>query len=195
MVRSYICNYYAGDLPNTINVQSMISTYLDFGTVSESESASIKAILNANNFTTLGCVAEINGVSYLEINSRYICSTSFVTGRQYEAFLMGRSIDDRVERFRYYGKKFSKLRPCLPLNIFSDDQDTETSGEHKERLHEAFSKPWSVTVHPYKPIWKEATFPIYGFIHYVHYLQPCAEVPLLCHDYANNSTNTCNFCI
>ena len=173
----------------------MISTFIEFGTVTETESASIMAILNANNFTTKGCVTEIDGVSYLETQSRYICFTSFLTKKQYEAFLMGRLIDDRIERFRYYGKRFSKLPPCPPLDIPDNGQDIAIPDEHKERLHEAFSKPWSITIHPDKPIWKEATFPIYGFIHNVHYRQPCADVPLLCHHYTNNSTNTCNFCI
>ena len=67
-----------------------LSAYMNFGTVSESESASIMAILNANNFTTLGCVTEINGVPYLETKSHYICYTSFVTRGQYQLFITGR---------------------------------------------------------------------------------------------------------
>ena len=168
---------------------------MDFGTVSESESVSIMAILNANNFTTMGCVTEINGVPYLEKKSRYICFTSFVTRRQYQLFIMGRSIDDRVERFRYYGKKFSKLPPCLPFNIPENEQDIEISGEDFKKLNEAFNKPWTVTIQPSIPVWKEATFPFYGFSHYVHYLQPCSDVPQSCHHYANNATNTCDFCM
>ena len=183
-------NYYfcTGDLPNKIDVQSVISTYMDFGTVSASESASIMTILNANNFTTAVCVTELGSVAYLETKSSYVCYTSYVTRKLYQTFLAGTSIDNRIERFKYYGRKYSKLPPCLPLNGHSDGNGTETLHNHNG----GSSKPWTATVHPDRPIWKEATFPIYGFNHYVHYLQPCSEAPQLCQHHANNSANTCD---
>ena len=168
---------------------------MNFGTVSESESASIMTILNANNFTTLGCVTEINGVPYLKTKSHYICYTSFVTRGQYQLFITGRLNDDRVERFRYYGKKFSNLPPCLPFSIPENKQDTEISDKDYEKLNEAFKIPWTYSVQLSKPFLKEATFPIYGFNHYVSYLQPCSDVPMSCHHYATNTTNTCDFCM
>ena len=169
----------------------MISTYMDFGTVSASESASVMTILNANNFTTSVCVTKIDNVTYLETKSTYVCFTSFLTKKLYQAFLVGRSIENRVDRFKYYGKKFAKLPSCMPLNIHSDEQKTELFEKHNKPG--ASNNPWSVTLHPNQPIWKEATFPIYGFDHYIHYLLPCSETPQLCGYYANTSTNTCNY--
>ena len=166
----------------------MISTYMDFGTVSASESASVMTILNANNFTTTVCVTKIDDVMYLETKSSYICFTSFLTKKLYQTFLMGRSIENRIERFKYYGKRFAKVPPCLPLSIHSEMPD-------KQSNRGGFNNPWSVTLHPNKPIWKEATFPIYGFGHYVHFQQPCSETPQLCHYHANNSASTCNNCM
>ena len=171
-------------------MQSVISTYMDFGTVSASEGASIMTILNATNFTTAVCVKNLGDAAYLEIQSIYTCYTSFLTRKLYQTFLMGRSIDSRVERFKHYGKRYAKLPPCLPLNGHSDGNGTETLDGHNN--NGGSSKPWTVTLHPDRPIWKEATFPIYGFHHYVHYLQPCSESPQMCQYYANNSPSTCD---
>ena len=69
------------------------------------------------------------------------------------------------------------------------------NGENLERKKQetVADKPWTVTLHPNKQIWKEANFNIYGFIHYVHFLLPCTATPELCHNHASNSTNNCNF--
>ena len=76
---TYAHNIFTGDLPNKIEVHSMISTYMDFGTVTASERASIMTIMNANNFSTNHCVTQIDGVMHLEAKCSYICLTSFVT--------------------------------------------------------------------------------------------------------------------
>ena len=171
----------------------MISTYMDFGTVTASERASIMTIMNANNFSTNHCVTQIDGVMHLEAKCSYICLTSFVTRKQYMLFLNGASVQDRIERFKYYGKKYAKLPPCMPPSIPGDEQNDESVGIQEEVEQKAANTPWSVTLQPNKQIWKEANFNIYGFIHYIHYQLPCTEAPQLCRYYANNSTNNCNF--
>jgi len=168
---------------------------MDFGIVSTSESASIMAILNANNFSTSVGVAEIDGANYLETKSSYICFAGYVTKKQYKLFLMGTSIDNRIDRFKFYGKNYAKLPPCLPLNIPSDMQKEEIPDKKDKRFRKpkkGFStSSWSVTLHPNNPLWKEAKFPIYGFGHYVHYLQRCNETPELCQYYASTNSTNC----
>ena len=186
-----ICNTFTGDLPNKIEVHSMISTYMEFGVVTASEWQSITAIMNANNFSTNYCVTQINGVRHLEAKSSYICLTTFLTKTLYRVFLTGISIENRIERFKYYGKKYAKLPPCMPTSILRSEQNDENPGRQKQEI--VADKPWSATLHPNKQIWKEANLNIYGFIHYVHYLMPCTQTPQLCRFYASNSTNTCNF--
>ena len=166
----------------------MISTYMDFGTVTTSERASIMTIMNANNFSTNHCVTQIDGVMHLEAKCSYICLTTFVTRKQYMLFLNGASVQDRIERFKFYGKKYAKLPPCMPPEQIDENVDSQEEVKPK-----VLDKPWSVTLQPSKQIWKEANFNIYGFIHYIHYQLPCTEIPQLCRYYANNSTNNCNF--
>lgn len=179
-----IAAYFTGDLPDKIEVHSMISTFMDFGIVSASERESIMAIVNANNFSTNYCVTQMDdGITYLEAKSNYTCLTTNLGRRHYLLFLEGGSINDRIERFKFYGRRYAKLRPCLPSNMQRSD----------EELNETLSdNPWSVTLHPSNEIWREANFNIYGFIHYVHYLLPCTATPDLCSYHANNSTNTCS---
>ena len=129
---------------------------------------------------------------------------------------MGTSIGNRVDRFKFYGNNFAKLPPCLPPNIKHDPEPVKeqkkpvkeqkkpvkkqkkpVKGQKKLKEQkkpdefEAPSNPWTVTVKPSNPIWKDATFSIYGFIHSVHYLQKCTEVPKSCKYYGqfNNSIN------
>ena len=82
----------------------MITTYMEFDVVTTSERASIMAIMNANNFSTNHCITQIDGVTYLEAKSSYICLTTFMAKALYRVFLSGTSIANRIERFKYYGK-------------------------------------------------------------------------------------------
>ena len=87
---------------------------MEFGVVTASERTSIMTIMNANNFSTNHCVTRIDGVTYLETKSSYICLTTFMTKALYRVFLSGTSITNRIERFKYYGKNMPKCHPvCL----------------------------------------------------------------------------------
>ena len=109
-------NTFTGDLLNKIEVHSMISTYINFGTVTASERVSIMAIMNANNFSTNHCVTQIDGVMHLEAKCSYICHTSFVTRKQYMLFLNGASIQDWIERFKFYGENMPSYHHVCLLN-------------------------------------------------------------------------------
>ena len=167
----------------------MISTFMDFGIVNLTDSTSIMTILRANHFNTSLGVTKIGNAAYLETNSKYICFTSSITKNQYLLFLMGTSIGNRVDRFKFYGNNYAKLPPCLPPNFKNDEQEkvdgAEPVKEQKKKPDEfeASSNPWTVTVKPNNSVWQDATFNIYGFIHSVHYLQQCTEVPQLCKYY------------
>ena len=114
----------------------MISTYMDFGIVTASERASIMAIMNANNYSTNYCVTQIDGVMHLQAKCSYICLTTFVTRKQYMLFLSGSSIPDRIERFKFYGKNYAKLPPCMrPKQI---DENVDSQEEVKPK---ALDKP------------------------------------------------------
>ena len=159
---------------------------MNFGIVSESERASIMAILNANNFSTTYRVKSIDGTSgmHLEAESSYMCHTTFLTREQYLLLFEGVSIKDRIERFKFFGENFAKLPPCLPPGMHSDEQsnenktqedrgtrstqDDEHTDETKRQEDEGTNRPWSITLHPSNQIWKKANFNIFGFLHYVH---------------------------
>ena len=104
----------------------MISTYMDFEIVKESERESIMALLNANNFSTNYNVIYFDGAQHLEANSAYICLTTSVTESQYQLFLKGSSIENRIDRFKFYGENYAKLPSCLSSSIHSDDQSDES---------------------------------------------------------------------
>ena len=89
---------------------------MDFGTVTASERESIVTIMNANNFSTNHCVTQIDGVMHLEAKYSYIYLTTFVTKKQYMLFLNGASIQDWIERFKFYGKNMPSYHHVCLLN-------------------------------------------------------------------------------
>ena len=123
--------YFTGDLPNQIEVESMITVNTDFGIVSESERATIMTHLNANNISTSYSVTKIDGASgmYLEAKSSFMCLTTFVTRKQYLLFLEGGSIEDRIERFKF---AFDNQPSCLLHNMDSDEQSDEPKNKKME---------------------------------------------------------------